>query len=118
MAADNGRGEDVAWFFKRWQTMGAPLLPAGNAEPDLPGAVAVARRYTGLAVRGQDGAALMDALAFRRGWVTSDTNAWLAMVAETNDGNRYWMGSWLPSANRGRSPAGRRRPSDAPRRLW
>ena len=99
VAADNGPDEDVAWFFKRWQALGAPLLPAGNAEPDLPGAVAVEPRYTGLAVRGQDGAALMDALASSRGWVTSDANAWLTMEAETNDGNRYWMGSWLPSAN-------------------
>jgi hypothetical protein len=41
----------------------------------------------------------MGALAASRGWVTSDVNAWLTMVAETSDGNRFWMGSWLPRAN-------------------
>lgn len=48
LAADEGQAGDTAWFFKRWQVVGAPLLPAGNAEPDLPGAVAVAPLYTGL----------------------------------------------------------------------
>ena len=98
LAADEGSGDDIAWFFKRWQAVGAPLLPAGNAEPDLPGAVAVAPCYTGLAVRGQDSANLLEALSAGRGWATSDANAWLTLQAETADGGHYWMGSWLPNA--------------------
>ena len=97
MAADAGKGDDIAWFFNRWQVLGAPLLPAGNAEPDLPGAVAVTPCYTGLAVRGQDPANLLEALVASRGWATSDPNAWLTLQAQTTDGGRYWMGSWLPS---------------------
>jgi hypothetical protein len=99
LAADDGRGEDIAWFFKRWELLRAPLLPAGNAEPDQPGAVAVNPRYTGLAVRGQDVSGLMDALVAGRGWLTSDANAWLTLQAET-EGGLYWMGSWLPDGSR------------------
>ena len=97
VAVDEAQAGDPAWFFKRWRVVGAPLLPAGNGEPDLPGAVAVAPCYTGLAVRGQDSANLLEALAAGRGWATSDSNAWLTLQAETADGGRYWMGSWLPN---------------------
>ena len=39
----------------------------------------------------------MEALAASRGWATNDSNAWLTLRAETADGGRYWMGSWLPN---------------------
>jgi hypothetical protein len=99
MAAGDSRSEDIAWFFKRWALFDAPLLPAGNAEPDLPGAVAVAPRYTGLAVRSGDPAGLLEALAAGRGWLTSDTSASLTLRVTGSDGSTWWMGSSLAPAS-------------------
>jgi hypothetical protein len=98
MAADAASGDDSTWFFKRWQGFGAPLLPAGNAEPDLPGAVAVAPRYTGLAARSLAASDLLEAIRAGRGWMTSDTNAALTLAAETGEGGMSWMGSRLSAA--------------------
>jgi hypothetical protein len=63
LSADDSRSEDMPALFTRWQRFGAPLLPAGNAQPDLPGAVAVQPRFSGLASRSQEPGAILEALA-------------------------------------------------------
>jgi hypothetical protein len=99
LAADDSRGEKLPDLFDVWRAMGAPLLPAGNAQPDLPGAVAVNPRFTGLVSSSAEPAALLGALAAGRGWLTSDADTWLTLRAETTAGGSFWMGSWLPAAN-------------------
>lgn len=100
MGSDSIRSADLADLFEGWRSLGAPLLPAGNAQPDLPGAAAVAPRFTGLAAASQEPAALLEALAAGRGWVTSDRNTWLTLRVRTESGDSFWMGSWLPAANK------------------
>jgi hypothetical protein len=98
LAADDGRSEDIGWFFKRWALLRAPLLPAGNAEPDLPGAIAVAPHYTGLAVRSADTEGILAALRAGRGWLTTDSSTWLTLRVTAADGSSWWMGSTLSPA--------------------
>ncbi len=86
-------------LYKRWLSTDLPLLPAGNANPDLPGAVDPAPRFTGLAVTSLDEAALLGALAAHRGWLTNAPGFWLTVQAELGNGERYWMGSTLSPAN-------------------
>ena len=99
LAADAFGSEDLPDLFAAWRSYGTPLLPAGNAQPDLPGAVAVTPRFTGLASRSQEPAAILEALTAGRGWLTSDHDTWLTLRAETATGDSFWMGSWLPAAN-------------------
>lgn len=89
----------LAALYKAWFAAGAPLLPAGNAAPTVPGVSAPSPRYTGLAVTTVQRAGIEDALANRRGWLTSKPGLWLTLQAQTNAGSRYWMGSTLTAAN-------------------
>lgn len=86
-------------LYKLWASAGRPLLPAGNSNPPLPGAVDAAPRYTGLAVTAPDQASVLEAVAARRGWLTSAPGLWLTMQAEQANGERLWMGSTLIPAN-------------------
>ncbi|MCE7982350.1 MAG: hypothetical protein DYG89_14235 [Caldilinea sp. CFX5] len=86
-------------LYEGWFTAGAPLLPAGNAAPALPNVVATTPRYTGLAVAALNSAGVQDALATHRGWLTSRPGLWLALQAQTGDGNRRWMGATLAAEN-------------------
>ncbi len=97
--ADDIHSEDLPRLFDRWHLLGVPWLPAGNAEPDLPGVVTASPRYTGLAVRSQDADSLLEAVGAARGWMTSDRNLWLTLRAEQAGGGAQWMGSWLAAAN-------------------
>jgi hypothetical protein len=99
IAADNSSSEKIASFFSLWRTAQAPLLPAGNAQPDLPGAITVAPRYTGLGVTNLTAAALSEAIAVGRGWLSSDQDTWLTLQAELPGGELRWMGNWLAPAN-------------------
>jgi hypothetical protein len=85
---------DLGTLVKAWRSAGAPLLPAGNSTPPLPGVAPAAPRYTGLAVAGRDVASLLDALTQRRGWLTSAPGLWLTL--RTDDG--AWMGATVPAA--------------------
>lgn len=89
----------LAALYNGWFTAGAPLLPAGNANPPSPGLIAPAPRYTGLAVTANNRAGLSDALVQHRGWLTSQPGLWLTLQAQTTDGSRYWMGATLAAAN-------------------
>jgi hypothetical protein len=80
---------------KVWQSMEMPLLPAGNTTPPLPGFNIPAPRYTGLAVTTATSGALMEALAQRRGWLTSAPGLWLTL----RTANGEWMGSAIAPAN-------------------
>ncbi|MBP8291197.1 MAG: lamin tail domain-containing protein, partial [Caldilineaceae bacterium] len=40
--------DNLATWFSVWSDLSAPLLPVGNGSPDLPGALAIRPRYTGL----------------------------------------------------------------------
>jgi hypothetical protein len=78
-----------------WQNLETPLLPAGNTTPPLPGGTIVTPRYTGLASTSADPAALLEALAQRRGWLTSAPGLWLTLRTTTG----AWMGSTIAPAN-------------------
>jgi hypothetical protein len=92
-------GSLVTWF-DAWSNAGVPLLPTGNGNPDLPGALAIAPRYTGLAVAAKDAGAIWAALRARRGWITSAPGQWLTLRIETPDGQMHWMGSQIGAGNR------------------
>ena len=78
-----------------WQESATPLLPAGNTTPLLPGSSALAPHFTGLAAANGDAAALLEAVAARRGWLTSSPGLWLTL--RTADGT--WMGSTVAPTN-------------------
>lgn len=86
-------------LYKRWLTTKTSLLPAGNANPPLPGAVDPAPRYTGLAVSTLDETGILEALTAHRGWLTSAPGLWLTVQAELANGERQWMGSAFPPGN-------------------
>jgi len=90
----------VDTLYKRWLSTNQPLLPAGNANPDLPGAIDPNPRFTGLAVTSLAETALLDALAAHRGWLTNAPGFWLTVQAELGNGEHYWMGSTLAPANK------------------
>jgi hypothetical protein len=99
MTADDIDGlESLSKLYKRWAAANAPLLPAGNSNPPLPGAADPSPRYTGLAVAALDQANVLEAVSARRGWLTSAPGLWLTLQAESS-GNAYWMGSILPANN-------------------
>ena len=89
---------DLPALYKSWAAAGAPQLPAGNAQPTLPGARNPTPRYTGLAVATVDQAALLAALSAHRGWLTSAPGLWLTLQVESS-GARQWMGTTLAPAN-------------------
>lgn len=89
---------DLPALYKSWAAVGAPQLPAGNANPALPGAINPAPRYTGLAVPTVDQAGLLAALSAHRGWLTNRPGLWLTLQAESS-GTRQWMGTTLSPAN-------------------
>ena len=99
MAAKGDPPSSLNAWFDAWRSGGVPALPAGNSNPDLPGAPVFAPRYTGLAVLMTDETGLRDALYARRGWVTSSPGMWLTMLAEEAGGQPRWMGEWLEPAN-------------------
>jgi hypothetical protein len=82
-------------LYKAWAAAQAPLLPAGNANPPLPGVVNPTPRYTGLAATEGTTAGVLAALAAHRGWLTSAPGLWLTLHSE--DG--VWMGSFVAPAN-------------------
>ncbi|MBP8293756.1 MAG: lamin tail domain-containing protein, partial [Caldilineaceae bacterium] len=92
--------DNLATWFSVWSDLSAPLLPVGNGSPDLPGALAIRPRYTGLAVAGKDYAAIWAALRARRGWITSKPGQWLTLHVATPDGLTHWMGSQVNAGNR------------------
>jgi hypothetical protein len=99
IAADDIDGLDgLSKLYKRWAAANAPLLPAGNSNPPLPGATDPSPRYTGLAVATLDQASLLEAVGARRGWLTSAPGLWLTLQAKTSGGS-YWMGSIVPADN-------------------
>ena len=82
-----------------WAGRDYPLLPAGDANPSLPGRLTLHPRYAGLAVQSRDAFGLTTALIERRGWLTNRPGLWLTLRAEMDDGLTRWMGSAIPSAN-------------------
>jgi hypothetical protein len=99
-AADDASAPgDLADLYELWSTTGMPLLPAGNADPPLPGAVNPAPRYTGLATASMDTGSVLEAVAAHRGWLTSAPGLWLTLQAELPGGERIWMGSATPANN-------------------
>jgi predicted extracellular nuclease len=98
-ADDAGAPGDLTSLSKSWLAAGAPLLPAGNANPPLPGAIEPLPRYTGLVVNHPDTAGVLAALAARRGWLTNAPGLWLTLQIEQAAGSRVWMGSTLPPSN-------------------
>jgi hypothetical protein len=98
-AAGNAPPASLNTWFAAWQANTVPAIPAGNSNPDLPGAPQLAPRYTGLAVVSSDATGVHEALRARRGWVTTAPGLWLTMQAELGDGQRVWMGQWLAPAN-------------------
>jgi DNA/RNA endonuclease YhcR with UshA esterase domain len=91
--------ENLASWFARWRATGAPLLPAGNSNPDLPGTVAIAPRYTGLAATAPSPEAVAAALVNHRGWIATAPTLFLTLRGTGGDGQTRWMGDWLPAAN-------------------
>ena len=89
----------LADLYEAWFAAGAPLLPAGNANPALPNTVILAPRYTGLAVAANNQAGVLDAIAAHRGWLTSRVGLWLTLQAQSADDSRRWMGATLSAEN-------------------
>ncbi len=102
VSADNLTVPDrMKQLFDVWYGAGSPLLPAGNANPSLPGLLEAAPRYTGLAAPTLDEAGVLEALSTRRGWVTSTPGLWLTLRAEpVAGGETAWMGSTIAPQNR------------------
>ncbi|MFN8490723.1 MAG: lamin tail domain-containing protein [Caldilineaceae bacterium] len=98
-ADDSGAPGDLTVLYKRWSSTAAVLLPAGNANPALPGAVDAAPRYTGLAVKTKDANGVLQALADQRGWLTNAPGLWVTLQAQLASGERRWMGATLPPGN-------------------
>ncbi len=98
-AAASAPPADLTDWFAAWRSNTAPAMPAGNSNPDLPGAPQLAPRYTGLAVVSADVTGVQEALHARRGWVTTAPGLWLTLQAELDGGQRIWMGQWLAPAN-------------------
>ncbi|CAN5675080.1 hypothetical protein BH10CHL1_BH10CHL1_27260 [soil metagenome] len=90
---------ELTTLYKRWLATNAALLPAGNANPPLPGAIDPAPRYTGLAVTGLDQTSVLQAMAAQRGWLTSTPGLWLTVKATLENGEEQWMGSRLDPSN-------------------
>ena len=91
-----GSAADAATLVAGWRTAGGPLLPAGSGLP-LPFAVAQAQpRYTGLAATSATPDALIDAIAARRGWMSTEPGLWVVLTA-ADDG--IWMGGTVAPAN-------------------
>ncbi|MEZ4560992.1 MAG: lamin tail domain-containing protein, partial [Caldilineaceae bacterium] len=82
-----------------WTAAGAPLLPAGNSPPPMPGRVDAAPRFTGLATSALTPEALSAALAARRGWLTNSPGLWLALRTDDGAAGSTWMGGTIPAAN-------------------
>ena len=76
-------------LLKVWRRIGAPLLPAGNLTPPLPGVALPAPRYTGLAAHGHSADDLLAALTAHRGWLTSAPGLWLTLRTDRG----AWMGA-------------------------
>lgn len=92
--------DGLANFYKAtWAGRGQPLLPVGNSNPPLPGAVDPSPRYTGLAVTAAEPASILAAVAERRGWLTSAPGLWLTLQAQLTTGEHRWMGSLVPASN-------------------
>jgi hypothetical protein len=90
--------DDLPSLYNSWLEAGAPLLPAGNANPPLPNSLPPAPRYSGLAVASVDVTGVQQALAARRGWLTSSPGLWLTLRAERS-GESAWMGSLIAAGN-------------------
>jgi hypothetical protein len=81
-----------------WDDSVGNLLPAGSSNPPLPGRFVATPRYTGLAVSAVEEAAIMEAIAQRRGWLSSTPGLWLTLQA-TAGSDSVWMGGAVDSAN-------------------
>ena len=93
--ADRLSADHPGSLVQSWQTAGRPQLPAGNAVPPSDGVGAAQPRYTGLAVGRVDQAGVLEAVAARRGWLTSTPGMWLTL--RTQGG--VWMGQSVPAAD-------------------
>ncbi len=82
-----------------WLRARQTFLPAGNANPALPGIVDPAPRYSGLAVDSADLRGVMEAVAAHRGWLTTAPGLWLTLRSGGQDG--VWMGSDYPGGRSG-----------------
>ena len=82
---------------KSWLRSRKTFLPAGNANPALPGVADSAPRFSGLAVGSADLAGVMEALAAHRGWLTTAPGLWLTLRSGGQDA--LWMGSEIEPAN-------------------
>lgn len=90
---------DLPALAKGWIASGAPQLPAGNANPTLPGAINPSPRYTGLAVNSVAQSDLLTAISAHRGWLTSAPGLWLTLQVQASDQSRQWMGTAILPAN-------------------
>jgi hypothetical protein len=98
-ADESGAPGKLSALNSLWMETGVPFLPAGNSNPPLPGAIAPAPRYTGLAVASDDQAGALVALLAHRGWLTNIPGLWLTLQATVNDEETVWMGSTIAPAN-------------------
>jgi len=90
---------DLPTLAKRWLANNAPQLPAGNANPELPGALNPTPRYTGLAVNSLTQHDLLAAIGAHRGWLASAPGLWLTLQATTSEASRPWMGTVIAPTN-------------------
>jgi hypothetical protein len=87
---------DATALVRSWREAGGPLLPTGSGLP-LPFAVAQpAPRFTGLAAPSATVDALSNAIAARRGWLSSVPGLWLVLTANQD---QVWMGGTVAPAN-------------------
>jgi hypothetical protein len=110
LAAGSAPPASLDNWFAAWRANTVPAIPAGNSNPDLPGAPQLAPRYTGLAVVSSDATGVHEALRARRGWVTTAPGLWLTLQAELSDGQRAWMGTMAGACQRGDAAHSLRRP--------
>lgn len=100
MAADDiDIPDDLSRLVRNWRAVGRPLLPAGNSNPNQPGATYHEPRYSGLATIGNDTQSILDALSARRGWVTNQPGLSLAMRILTANNEDHWMGEVMETQN-------------------
>ena len=94
IGSDHVNSDRPSVLLPTWQTAGRPLIPAGNALPVSDGLGEDAPRHTGLAVERLDEHGVSEAVAARRGWLTSSVGLWLTLRTQQGD----WMGQTVATA--------------------